>query len=465
MIIRRILNIYSSSLFGAALFLLAGCATAPENQFASADLKLPEEWSSEEKAVGEVEAQSGWIADFADEQLVGIVSEALEHNRSLQAAAARLDIARSVAWVEGVAQLPVANLNTRGSRALNNRGERSDSFGLSLGLSWELDLWGKIRNGKQAGMAEWRASQEDYRAAQLSIAARTVKAWYAAVEAQLQLELARRTLKTYESNLQTVEENYRSGVARSLDVRLLRANLAGSQSAVEQRLRASQSSTRQLETLLGRYPSKEIELAMVLPELVGEVPAGLPSELLSRRPDLIASERRLAAALMSKKEARKKLLPSISLSASGGTSSSDIGDLTNDAFKVWNLAYNVVQPLFPTKAIRAGVVRAKATHELALANFANTMLTAFQEVEVALDAQASYTRDFMAQQMAAEESIAAEELAWEQYEYGLADIATVLESQRRSFNTQRSLIQVTNQRLQSRVDLYLALGGGFVLEN
>ena len=132
---------------------------------------------------------------------------------------------------------------------------------------------------------------------------------------------------------------------------------------------------------------------------------------------------------------------------------------------MWNLAYNVVQPLFPTKAIRAGVVRAKATHELALANFANTMLTAFQEVEVALDAQASYTRDFMAQQMAAEESIAAEELAWEQYEYGLADIATVLESQRRSFNTQRSLIQVTNQRLQSRVDLYLALGGGFVLEN
>ena len=180
-----------------------------------------------------------------------------------------------------------------------------------------------------------------------------------------------------------------------------------------------------------------------------------------RRPDLIAAERRLAADATLVKATKKARLPGIVLTGSGGTSSRELGDVFNEDFKVWSLNYNLGMPIFQGGRLLALEKRIIAIYEQSLANFAQTALIAYSEVESALIDQDSLRRDEEAQQLAVIEYTAAEELAWEQYNRGLVDIITVLESQRRLFNAQRALIQVANQRIQSRIDLYLALGGGF----
>ena len=213
--------------------------------------------------------------------------------------------------------------------------------------------------------------------------------------------------------------------------------------------------------ILGRYPSDQLALNPELPALKRGVPAGLPSLLLSRRPDLVAAERRLAASDQRLLEARKSLLPSISLTASGGASTSELRDLLDPEQTVWNLAGNLAQPLFQSGRLLNDVKRSRANREEAIMVYGQTVLQAFLEVEDALAAENYLAAQEIALRSSAEESIEAEKLALEEYGKGLAGIITVLESQRRSFNAQSSLIQVSSQRLQNRLDLYLALGGDF----
>jgi len=202
-----------------------------------------------------------------------------------------------------------------------------------------------------------------------------------------------------------------------------------------------------------------------IPDVSGPVPAGLPSELLLRRPDVISVERTLAANEQRKFETSKARIPSINLTLSRGTSTRDLEDVFDIIDRrVWSQALNFSQVWFQGGRLRANFRRAKANYEQSLANYANTVLTAFREVEGALSNQSSFDRDYESQKIAAEESAAAETLAWEEYGRGLTDITTALDAVRRNITAQRSFIQVANQRVQARIDLYLALGGGFDLE-
>lgn len=448
--------------------LLFGCATSPSSQVDSIDVPAPEYWVSESQKA-EVDMQK-WLSDFNDPVLESIIKEALENNYNLDVAAARLEQARASAMQAGIDIFPQVTLNSSASRALRNNSSglritdsKSDSFAINARVSWELDVWGKVRNTKEAGIASWEAANEDFRSARLSLAARTAQLWYSSVEAQLLLDLTKETLGTYEEALQTVEANFKRGVARALDVRLLRANVASAMSSYEQRLRRRDASVRSIEILLGRYPANELEIATNLPELAESIPAGLPSEILWRRPDLVAAERNLAASLMRKKVAVKSNYPTFSLTGSGGTSTSDLSDILNDDFKVWNLALNLAQPIFPSSRLKNGVIRARAVYEQNIASYANAVLVAFKEVEDSLNEQVSYKREFDAQAVAQEQSMAAVELAWSEYRKGLTGITTLLDSERRSISSQISFIQVANSRVQSRIALYLALGGGFEL--
>lgn len=448
--------------------LLFGCATSPTSQVESIDVPTPESWVSESEGT-EVNMQT-WLSDFNDPVLGSIIKEALENNYNLDVAASRLEQARASAMQAGVAVFPQVTLNSSASRSLRNNSSgvritesKSDSFGINARVSWELDIWGKVRNAKEAGMASWESANEDYRSARLSLAARTAQLWYNAVETQLLLDLTKRTLGTYEEALMTVEANFKRGVARALDVRLLRANVASAKSSYEQRLRRRDASVRAIEILLGRYPSNELKIATELPLIAESVPAGLPTDILWRRPDLVAAERDLAASLMRKKVAVKSNYPTFSLTGSGGTSTREFSDILNEDFKVWNLALNLAQPIFPSSRLKNGVIRAKAVYEQNLASYANSVLVAFKEVEDSLNEQVSYKREFEAQSMAQEQSMAAVELAWSEYRKGLTGITTLLDSERRSISSQISFIQVANDRVQSRIALYLALGGGFEL--
>lgn len=453
-----------------SLAALGGCVSPPRSKVSSLPVELPQSWAARADAAGPFDA-ARWTDDFSDAQLESIVGEALARNFDLQSAEARLRAATASSISNRADIWPSASIAATGSKSRRSAAAgiqqtpTAETYGLNARVAWEIDLWGKIRNGYRADLADEQAAVGDYRAARLSIAASVARAWYDAIEAAQQYELELRILEAIRSGQQIVEENFESGIARALDVRLVRANVADSESSLEQRRRSRDAAIRSLETLLGRYPANEMAVAASLPSIDPAMPVGLPSELLLRRPDVIAAERRLAAAEQRKFEAGKARLPSIDLALTRGTSSSDVSEIFEYMERrIWSQSLNIAQTLFQGGRLKADHERAKALNDQALADYAAVVLTAVREVEDALAAQRSLQLDYAAQKVAADESVHAEALAWEEYGRGLSDITTALDAVRRSIESQRSLIQVSNQRLQSRIDLYLALGGGFELE-
>ena len=447
-----------------------GCASSPRDQSSRSEVPAPEVFDARPESAEF--RQMGWLEDFRDARLNELVSEALTNNHNLHAAAARLSTALASRRVVDSFRYPTLNGRAGASRRNvylqqpdgDPDEDTIDAFDLGLNLVWEIDVWGKLKNQTQAALADYEAEVALYRSAELSLAANTVKSWYRTVEAQLLLDLAEETLRVFEANLKVVETSFKRGLPdRALDVRLTRANVEAARSTVELRRRLRDASGRALEAILGRYPADEIRITTDMPELTVDVPPGLPSELLHRRPDIVAAERRLAASMERVKVAKKELLPTISLTAGAGTSSSELRDLLDLEQILWNVAGNLVQPIFQGGRLVAGIDLEDAASRQLLAIYSQAILDAFLEVETFLAAEDYLRAEEDALRQAAMESVAAEDLAWQQYQRGLVEIITVLESQRRSFNARSSLISVVNGRIQNRVNLYLALGGDFGL--
>jgi NodT family efflux transporter outer membrane factor (OMF) lipoprotein len=403
--------------------------------------------------------------------LKSLVNEALEHNHDLRSAAARMRAARARQVIEGADRFPQIRGTQDSARDLrvdqDNQRQRANDFALALNLSWEIDLWGRLRDSAEAAGREAAAAEADYRAARLSLAGNTAKSWFNAIETELQVQLASKTLASFKDNLDIIERAFAAGVDEpggdnALDLRLARANVAGAENQLAFARRNRDAAARALETLLGRYPANRAKVAKDLPSPRRNVPAGLPSELLLRRPDLIAAERRLAARGLRVSADKKAFLPSIVLTARGGTSTTEFSDLLNPDRLVANLAAGIAQPITEGGRLRGELALSEAEQDEALHDYAQATLDAFREVETTLAAESYLAAQETALVTAAEESDAAEALATDQYGRGLVDIITVLDSQRRAFNSNASLIAIRNERLQNRIDLYLALGGDFL---
>ncbi len=459
--------VFNPAFLGACV-IFSGCASSPKYAGPPEQVEVPQAWQSSSESSSEAFDPLAWAADFQDARLEAILEESLERNYDLQAASSRLDAAlalsrsnRSELWPT-LGGTGSGNNVRRSSSSGVSQTPTAETYGLNARLAWEIDLWGKLRNGARGDLADAEAAVADYQAARLSIAARTAKAWYTALEAQQQFALEQRIIEALTESSRIVEDNFSSGIAGALDVRLVRANLASTRSSLEQRRRNRDAAVRTLEVLLGRYPQSEFEVMAPLPEITTSSSAGIPSDLLLRRPDVLAAERRLAAAEQRKYESSKARLPSIDLVLSRGTSSAEVDEVFEFVERrIWTQSLAIAQTLFQGGRLKANFKRAKATYEQAVATYAQTVLQAFREVEDALSFESSFQEDQRLLQIAAEESIEAERLAWEEYGRGLTDITTALDAVRRSITAQRSLLQVTNQRIQNRIDLYLALGGGF----
>lgn len=459
-------------LLAAGFLFLAACASAPRQEDVDLGVEIPNSWSA--VRIDSSDADTLWWAGFQDDQLENVLAEAFDKNYNLQIAAANVRAAFSQAKIAGADFYPQVSLSGDGSRRKQNfigfpipggDGEVissiSESYGLSLNLSWELDLWGRIRNQQSAALAEVQAVEADFRGAQLSLAAQVCKAWFAAVEAKRQVELAQATVDNQQASNDQVRRRYESGVTGSLDYRLSLSTLAQARAGLNLRKSRYDFTIRQLEILVGRYPSATLEHADDLPSVKEGVPAGLPAELISRRPDLIAAERRLASSHSQVSSAKAALYPRISLTASGGTSSEKLGDLVDGNFSVWNIVGNILQPLFQGGRLRANVDLTKAQSDIALARYGLTALNAFAEVESALTNEQYLSERQADLEIATEQSLAARQLAEDQYARGLTDFITMLESQRSAYDSESNLLSVRRERLDARIDLYLALGGGF----
>lgn len=451
---------------------LGGCASAPARQVPDVRFVAPQQWSAAATVAGL--PPRTWWQEFKDAELDAAIAEALINNYDLAAAAARLDQALARARIVGADLYPQAQAGFGAARSKRNFvgfdaisqasepvSSTTNAFDLSLDVTWELDVWGRIRSATSGALADTQAALMNREAAELSLAARTAKAWFAVIEAREQVALAERTVASYDSTTGNVRARYERGVAPALDLRLSLTELSGAKALVERRRQELDSAVRTLEVLLGRYPDRSLEPTTDLPVPSGSVPAGLPVELLVRRPDLIAAERALAAAGARVSEARAALFPRLALTASGGTASEEVDNLLDGDFSIWSIAGNFAQPILQGGRLRAGVDLAVAEQAEAGALYAQEALDAYAEVETFLAAEGYLTDRERELAAAAEQAHAALALANERYAAGLEDYVTVLASQRNTLNADSEHLAVRRARLEARVDLYLALGGGF----
>ena len=459
-------------LAATACVLIVGCATAPPVAHPVLEVDIPADWTAGDVPTGQVDVM--WWNDFDDAGLALAVEAALAHNYDLRAAVARLEQAAAEAEAAEGDLKPTLQTTFNGSRRKQNfvgfpipgrEGQVlstvSTNFGVSLDVSWEIDLWGRLKYAARAALADLQASAADLRGAQLSIAGQTTKAWLTVAEAQQQVDLSSQTVESFRASAEQVRDRFEAGIRPALDLRLALLNQSNAEAQLQQRLQQLDAATRQLEVLMGRYAGRAIETPSRLPTITPSVPAGLPSDLVARRPDLVSAERQLAAAVTRSGIARRDLLPRISLTASTGTAGDGLRSLVDGDFGVWSLLGNVVAPLWQGGRLRAMVERADARGTEVLAAYANAALTAYAEVETALAADEFLAGREQRLTESVEQARGAERLAEERYRAGLESYITVLDSQRSAVNAEVERIAARRIRLENRVDLYLALGGGF----
>jgi len=322
-------------------------------------------------------------------------------------------------------------------------------------------LWGKVKAGKLAAMASTQARQAALAAARLSLSAQAARAWFGAIEAHRQVELARSSVESYRISAGRIRARFEGGVRPALDLRLALAELRIAEAALQSRLELADRGVRQLQILMGDYPDGSHDLGKDLPGGPEQVPTGLPSELVHRRADLVAAERDLLAADARIVEAKAQLRPRFSLTSAFGTSSDQLRRLLSAELLVWSLIGNVVQPVFNRGRLKAGVTLNQARAEEAAGRYESASLAAYNHVEAALAAEEVLRRRRKAIEEAAEQSVAARDLAEQRYRSGLAGIITLLAAQRTAIDSESQLLTLRRLQLDNRVNLHLALGGSF----
>ncbi|MCO6412213.1 MAG: efflux transporter outer membrane subunit [Thiogranum sp.] len=447
-----------------ALVVLPGllaCALkpVPEEELRQQALKhaaIPEQWRAPEAATAPL--ADSWLSSFADPQLEALVNEALIYNRDLRAAAARVEQAAGYLKTAGAQLSPTVSV-------IGKTGSKSGADGgLDLGVlkaAWELDVWGRIRAGRSAAQYQYMSSAYDFSYARQSLAALVVKSWYTATEAWLQRGLGEETVDAARELLRLARERQRIGAGDARDVAIAQANLHLAQDSVFQLEQSYTQALRALELLLGRYPAAEIEVPHQMPAALPPVPAGLPAALLERRPDVIAAERRVAAAFNLVEEARAARLPSISLTASASWVSSDLLVLKDRDDPRGSFGASLLAPLFRGGELQAQVEIRTAEQQEAVAQYGDVALAAFGDVENALTGEFILARREPLLAAAVQDNEQALVLSETQYRVGKIDLRAVKVQQVELYQARMQRLRLQNERIAQRVNLYLALGGSF----
>lgn len=442
---------------------IAGCAikgppsAADVQREALTNTTVPAEWKGQGGAPQPVIDE--WLDTFNDRVLTGLVYEALAHNADLKFASARVEQAAGYVKVAGASLLPAVTLLAHGGG--KSGGDGSGLQGVWLNASLELDVWGRIRYGQAAAQAQYVSADADYAYARQSLAALVAKGYFLAIQSSLQRSIALDVVGSSGELLRLSQERLRIGVGDEQAVAEARSNLGTYRDTLRQIDYSREQALRALEALLGRYPSAEIAVAQQLVAMPAPPPVGMPSELLERRPDVIAAERRVAAAFNRVEEAKAARLPRISLTASGSSVSSELLVLQNHSNPMWSLGANLVAPLYQGGALQAQVEIRTAEQKLAVADYARIAQRAFNDVEGALSAETALRdRDAILVENIRDNQRALD-LAQVQYNVGKVDLRVVEQRQLALYGARTSLLQVQTEQLAQRVNLHLALGGSF----
>jgi NodT family efflux transporter outer membrane factor (OMF) lipoprotein len=445
------------------MLVATGCAlkdppdAAALNAEALPTVQVPPQWTAAGAGPGAV--SDNWLATFKDDQLTAAVIEAIAHNADLRVAAARVEQAQLYAKLAGAKLYPSVDLLARGGGKMS--GDNSGIQGAALTAVWELDLWGRIRYGRAAAAADAAAAEYDFEYARQSIAALVAKSWFLATEAGLQADVARATIRDGEELVRLAETRSKVGVGNDEDVFVARANLGVNSDVLRQIELGREQAIRALEILLGRYPAAAASVTPQLPGQPDAVPAGLPSELLERRPDVVAAERRVAAAFNRVGEAKAARLPTIALTTGISTISSDLFVLKERDNPVWNAGASLLIPIFRGGALKTQQEIRTAEQKQAVAAYAAVGLRAFGEVENALAAEiAARERERILAQTVADNQRALE-IVQTQYKVGSTDLRFVSQRELALNAAQSALVRMQAEQRVQRVNVHLAVGGSF----
>jgi outer membrane protein, multidrug efflux system len=453
-------------------FVMALAGLASASCMVGPDYERPRvEMRSAFRAAGGARSQSfgdlRWSQVFRDPTLQQLIQTALRQNLDVAIAAARIEQAGAELGITRADQLPTLNAGGSASRQrLPAAGDipagEVTTWRLEATASWQLDFWGKYRRATEAARAELLAAEWGHRAVLATLVADMASAYFQLRELDLELEITRRTLVTRRESLALVELQERQGTVSMLDVRQAEQLVYGAGQTILDLERRIAQQENFIRTLLGANPGP-VTRGQGLTEQPHDasVPAGLPSSLLQRRPDIRVAEERLVAANARIGVARAAYFPDIALTASGGFQSSDLADLLSAPARLWSVAASLTQSIFAGGRIRAGVRLSEAQQREALLVYRQTILQAFREVSDALVAYGSH-REFRAQQeLLTRSAREASRLSESRYRGGTTSYLEVLDSNTRLFAAELGLAQAELNELLALVQIYRALGGGW----
>ena len=451
---------------------LVGCAVKPPpaseavRKDALQGTEVRATWAATNEATADANAgriDDYWLATFNDAQLTALVSEAIAKNPDLRATAARVEQSAAYASSARAALLPWVNLlGTGGIKAGGGSDLTSALQGAMLGVSWEPDLWGRLRYGRNAADESYASAQADYEFARQSLAAQVARSWFAAIETKLQLDAAESMATSSRALVSLAQDRLRIGNGSDRDVSLAQAALGTMEDTARQAELAHTQAVRSLEILVGRYPAAELEVATRLTDMPGPVPVGMPLDMLERRPDIIAAERRVAAAFNRVGEAKAARLPTIRLNASIAALSSDVLTLQDDYDNPSGGAGGTLfAPLYQGGNLTAQVELRTAEQKEAVARYGSQVLRALGDVENALAASQILARRVALLGQVVSDQQKALEYEQASYRVGRADMRAVQQQQQQVQAAQINYLRARSDELSQRVNLHLVLGGSF----
>jgi len=465
----------SKSLIALAVtaFILGGCSLIPDyNQPAA---PVPAQWPqgpaySPSESAAVAAAEQGWRQFFQDPALQQLIETALVNNRDLRVAALNIDAYRAQYRIQRADLFPAVSADGSGSRQrvpadLSTSGKAgiTSQYSATLGISaYELDLFGRVRSLSEQALETYFSSEEARRSTQISLVASVANAYLVWEADKEQFKLTQDTLKAFEESYRLTARSNEVGVASALDVSQSRTSVEGARVKLAQYQRLVAQDQNNLTLLLGTGLPANLPASQPLSaDLLSKMPAGLPSDLLQRRPDILEAEHQLKASNANIGAARAAFFPSITLTANAGTASPDLSGLFNGGSGTWLFSPKINLPIFNAGSLRASLDYSKIQKDIGVAKYEKTIQTAFQEVSDGLASRQTYNDQLKAQRDLVAANLDYYRLAERRYRIGIDSNLTFLDAQRSLFSAQQSLITDRLSQLVSEVNLYKALGGGW----
>jgi len=449
--------------------LLAGCSLIPEYQRpaspSAAQYPQGAIYPTQTTAAARTE---DWRTLFNDPALQQLIESALLNNRDLRVAALNVEAFQAQYRIQRADLLPAVSANASESRqrlppsVTRSKAMINSTYAANLGVSaYELDFFGRVRSLSEQALQTWLATEQARRSAELSLVANVANAYLTWRADQELLELTRQTLAADEQSLRLTTRNRDAGKSSALEQAQAKTSVDSSRANLARYKRQVAQDLNSLTLLVGAPVPEQLPAQPLASDLIRQLPAGLPSDLLQRRPDILQAEYQLKAANANIGAARAAFFPSVSLTASAGTSSRDLSGLFSAGSGAWTFQPQINLPIFNAGSLRASLDYSKLQKDVAVAEYEKSIQTAFQEVANGLAARSTYQQQLQAQRDLVQATQDYYNLAQHRYQNGVDSSLTFLDAQRSLFSSQQGLITDRLAQLVAEVNLYTALGGGW----